>query len=119
MIDSLSNVHVETIIPVNGFGMLGKYGQCCWTAVSPHRFKVPLYTDILKPRPELQQHVDEFTRLFGTSYGALHARIEGDIRNFLAKSSREHLLIGLAEILGVMNNSTLRKVDTLSVDGDR
>lgn len=69
---------------------------------------------MLKPRPELQWYVDEFARQYGPKYGALHARIEGDMRNHLGQA-RQHLIVDLMTMLALINNSTLPKVDTLFV----
>lgn len=77
-----------------------------------HHFTVPLYTQVFDPRSELQAHVDRFIDRYGASYGALHARVERDMRAHPRFGPR---VISLSEILQIMQNSTLDKVDTLFV----
>lgn len=72
----------------------------------------PLYTQLLVPRPELQHHVDAFVQRYGASYGALHARVERDMRDH---GGHGKAVISLEQILQIMHGSTLEKVDVLFV----
>jgi hypothetical protein len=76
------------------------------------RFTVPLFTQVFVPRPDLQAHVDQFIARYGTSYGALHARVERDMR---AHVSFGPTVLNVSQILEIMHNSALHKVDTLFV----
>lgn len=77
-----------------------------------HPFTVPLHTQIFVPRPELLAHIDNFIAQYGTSYGALHARVERDMRGHRRFGAT---VINVSQILEIMDNSTLPKVDTLFV----
>jgi hypothetical protein len=96
----------------DGWAALEKYRTHESFAQWEASFAVPLYTQILIPRPQLQAHVDRLIERYGTSYGALHARVELDMR---AHPRFEQQVISLSEILAVMHNSTLEKVDVLFV----
>src|SRR3546814_20091392 len=66
--------------------------------------------------PELQAYVDAFEQKYGTSYGALHARVEMDMRKAMEKRGPNGAkVLDLATILKIMNSSTLEQVDVLFV----